>query len=450
MPSKLAQPLYLSVLYAAFSALWIFFSDHALLALVGDPERAAAWQTAKGLLFVLLSGLLIYVLARHALSQQAQLLTTLRLRTRMLQQAQRNAALGSWEYDGQFSWGEEALELLGQSEDAAPRHLDQVLALIHPSDRSTARRLLLALLQEQVPMHLNLRLQQPQGRPEHWLQLHGETDRPGHALGTIQNISSQKRDEQALRESEQRFRQLFEQTPRIAVQGYDRERRVIFWNQASEQLYGYSLQEALGRHLEELIVPEPERRQVIAAIQNWHLGGAMIPAAELQLQRKDGSLIWVFSSHVMLSNSRGQQEMYCIDIDLSGQRRARDELQVSELRYRELVQEIDDAVCLTDDQGHLTFLNPAWDRLSGHAGHSCLGHPINDYLLGIDQPLDDLLSGRRSRWQGQALLRHGIGEPLLVALRLAVGSEAQHGLQGNLRATGRKPDPDHERLETQD
>ncbi|MFI8744987.1 PAS domain S-box protein [Pseudomonas sp. NPDC077186] len=449
MRRKLAHPLYLTAIYFAFGVLWIVFSDGALQALVADPGLQTAWQTAKGLLFVTLSSLLVYALTRYALARQARLYDALQLRTRMLQQAQRNAALGSWDYDGQFSWGEEALELLGQSEADAPRHLDQLLALIHPGDRPAARRALLALLQEGQALHLSLRLRQSRDNGEYWLLLHGEADRPGHALGTLQNISAQKRDEQALRESEQRFRQLFEQTPRIAVQGYDRERRVIFWNPASEQLYGYRLQDALGRRLEELIVPEAERRQVAAAIQAWHLGGPVIPAAEIQLQRQDGSLVWVFSSHVMLRNSRGQAEMYCIDIDLTEQRRARDELQVSELRYRELVQEIDDAVCLTDSQGRLTFLNPAWDRLSGHPGHSCLGLPLGDYLQDpAGEPLQAtiaaLLAGHGGQWQGSALLLRAGAGPLPVSLRLATGSEPRHGLHGSLRADGRLFDPGQE------
>lgn len=39
------------------------------------------------------------------------------------------------------------------------------------------------------------------------------------------------------------------------MQGYDRERRIIFWNNASTTFYGFSRDEALGRRLEELIPP---------------------------------------------------------------------------------------------------------------------------------------------------------------------------------------------------
>ncbi|MFP3441814.1 PAS domain-containing protein, partial [Pantoea sp. SIMBA_133] len=46
-----------------------------------------------------------------------------------------------------------------------------------------------------------------------------------------------------------RFRELLMSLSRVAVQGYDRDRRVIYWNGASQALYGYSEQEALGKRL---------------------------------------------------------------------------------------------------------------------------------------------------------------------------------------------------------
>ena len=45
-----------------------------------------------------------------------------------------------------------------------------------------------------------------------------------------QQISAREQANQQLRASEHRFRTLFEQTPNIAVQGYDAQRRVMFWN----------------------------------------------------------------------------------------------------------------------------------------------------------------------------------------------------------------------------
>ncbi|WP_280553793.1 EAL domain-containing protein [Halomonas sp. 25-S5] len=127
-------------------------------------------------------------------------------------------------------------------------------------------------------------------------------------------------------ESEQRFRALLESLPKVAVQGYDHERRVIYWNEASTRLYGYAPEEAQGQLLEELIIPVPMREPVIQAHRAWVREGVEIPADELELQHKSGELVPVFSHHVMLGEHTDDPLMFCVDVDLSDQKRAHREL----------------------------------------------------------------------------------------------------------------------------
>ena len=130
-------------------------------------------------------------------------------------------------------------------------------------------------------------------------------------------IRQRKKTEQALIESEARFRKVFEVTDAISVQGYNKNREVIYWNPASEQLYGYSKNAALGQKLEDLIIPDEMREGVIQGIKDWIEKGHVIPSSELTLKRSDGSPVDVFSSHVLLNNSKDEAELYCIDIDIS-------------------------------------------------------------------------------------------------------------------------------------
>ncbi|MCG8687700.1 MAG: ATP-binding protein [Desulfobacterales bacterium] len=119
-----------------------------------------------------------------------------------------------------------------------------------------------------------------------------------------------------LENSDKRFRALIEEVAEISIQGYDEQRKVTFWNKASEQLYGYTEEEALGRRLEELIIPEQMKDDVIQFHGAWVKEGQKIPSAEIVLKHKSGSEVPVFSSHVMLETGGGK-EMFCIDVDLS-------------------------------------------------------------------------------------------------------------------------------------
>lgn len=437
MRPELLSPLRVAGVYALFSSAWILGSDYLLNALVTDNEQVSNLQTLKGLLFILLSSLLIFLLSYRDRRAQGRLLEELGSNTRLLQQTQHTAGLGYWQYDGRLHWSEEALRLLARPPEDGVSSAEQLLAWLHPAERQAVQRALQALFEERQPLLISARLHQPQQPYCSWLLLRGEVDSSGQILGTVQDISNQKRDEAALRESEQRFRQLFERTPRIAVQGYDRERRVIYWNQASTQLYGYSMQEAMGKRLEELIVPNAGRAHVVAAINSWLLGGPAIQAAEVQLQRKDGKPIWVFSSHSMLRNTRDQLELYCIDIDLSEQKRIYRELHASEERFRDMVEQLSDVIFLADTRGHLTFYNPAWEQLSGYPGDECLGRPLAQFFHKEDgarlaERIDAILSGTQSSLCGEYRLLTRPGQIRRVELQLA-HSRADNSLLGSLR-----------------
>lgn len=193
--------------------------------------------------------------------------------------------------------------------------------------------------------------------------------------------------EQRLKESEQRFRHLFESTPLIAVQGYNPQRQVIYWNKASERIYGYTKAEALGRQLEDLVIPPEMRQFFIDAVHNWQTLGQEIPAAELSLQHRDGSRVTVFSSHVMLINSQDEQELYCVDIDLSDRQaalrerqQAEMELRESEARYRLLAENTNDLVCLLEPDGRCTYASPSCEMLLGYQYSELVGQDLHTLI----------------------------------------------------------------------
>lgn len=437
MRSELREPLRLTALYALFSVLWILLSDSLLNALSEDRAVTAGLQLSKGLLFVVLSSALIFMLAyrsQRALHQQHQ---RSQQHIEQLTRAQRNAGVGSWHYRHDFHWSPEAMGLLGREHEPRQSSLEQFLSWLHPADRASTQRALMALLESQTALCCIARLLPSAAMPDTWLMLRGEADPRGTIFGTLQNISAQKRDEHALRESEKRFRQLFEQTPRIAVQGYDRERRVIYWNQASTQLYGYEMHEALGRRLEELIVPPAARNKVISAINQWQLGGPPIPAAEVQLQCKDERLIWVYSSHLMLRNSLDQLELYCVDIDLTQQKQIDLDLQLSENRYRTLVEHLGDGIFVTQADDSLCFLNPAWEQISGYTVQESLGSPLQRFMPELGQiplslQLEELRSSKLENVRLECQLLTRTGEVRQVELQISRCS-LQAGLHGSLR-----------------
>ncbi len=180
-----------------------------------------------------------------------------------------------------------------------------------------------------------------------------------------QKIRPQSATDEQLLESEQRFKLLLESIPNISVQGYNQNRRVIFWNKASEKLYGYSKQEAMGQLIEDLIIPDEMRSTVIAAVDNWMDGGEAIPAAELTLKTKSGQ-VQVYSSHVMQYDTNGEPEMYCLDIDLTARKQDEVALRQSEQRSRAIIETSPIPFVLHTSQMAPIFLNKAFITLFGY------------------------------------------------------------------------------------
>lgn len=286
--------------------------------------------------------------------------------------------VGTWEWNvqtGELKINARWADIIGYAlGELAPINIDIWDRFIHPDD--------LKLFETQVNRHFagdspfyecEVRMRHKHGRWV-WVQdrgrilSHTESGLPEWMAGTHLEITARKTAEQALRTSELRFRTLFENTPDIAVQGYDQHRRVIFWNHASEHFYGYTQQEAEGQLIEDLIIPDEMRQQVIESSEARTAGDQPIAAGEQTLRRKDGSPITVFSSRVQQDGAHGP-ETYCIDIDLTEQKKAQAQLEQLALA----VEQSPESIVITNANSEIEYVNAAFTETTGYSQEEVLG-----------------------------------------------------------------------------
>lgn len=197
--------------------------------------------------------------------------------------------------------------------------------------------------------------------------------------------------QQALAQSEERFRGLLEHLPNVAVQGIDADKRVIFWNLGSEVLYGYTAAEAIGRSLFELIIPEEMQARILTDLDRWIAGGPALAAAEMELRDKNGARKYVYSSHVLRQSPSGDPEIYSIDVDLTDQKSAQKRLELLARVFSHSY----DGVVITSKDARIVEVNDRYCAMTGYERHEIIGQ--NPSMLH---------SGRQDKAFYQAMWAH--------------------------------------------
>jgi len=198
-------------------------------------------------------------------------------------------------------------------------------------------------------------------------------------------INSRKKAEYRLSLSEQRFRSLLEGVSEISVQGYNTKREVTFWNKASEKIYGFTEEEALGQQLEDLIIPDEMRSGVISALNGLVQQGTAIPAGELTLKDKNNNHVDVFSSHVVQTNQQGETEVFCVDINLQERKQAERALMQSEQRFHSFFDNAPLGVAIIDAvTGETLDTNTQLSKILGKEKSELLSTPYQSYIYPDD------------------------------------------------------------------
>lgn len=180
--------------------------------------------------------------------------------------------------------------------------------------------------------------------------------------------------EAAVSTAEQRFHKLCDEAEAMSIQGYLQDGTVVYWNRASEMIYGYSAQEAIGRNLLDLIIPRAAWAVVQHDMAQMFETGKGIPAARLTLRHKDGHPVSVFSSHTVVALPGHPKVMFCMDADMSALAQAEEELRIAATAF-ESQQGMHHHRCARPHPARQQCLH-AGDRLSGRGA----ARPVTPHL----------------------------------------------------------------------
>jgi diguanylate cyclase (GGDEF)-like protein/PAS domain S-box-containing protein len=260
-------------------------------------------------------------------------------------------------------------------------------------------------------------------------------DDEGLPVGVVyvaSDFTERKRAEQALRESEHRYRTLFEMNP-LPMWVYDFETlRFVAVNDAAIAHYGFSREEFLAMTIADIRPPE-EIAAMKAALQD--LDSRRGPH-QFRHRTGSGAVIDVeVTSFEFLS--AGRRSRLVIAQDITERKRADEAVRRSEERYRELFENANDVVYTHDLDGRITSMNITGERLSGYSRDELLGTFIQN--LGAPEHVQRGLDAMQKKLRGEAaatfyeldlVAKDGHRIPLELSTRLIFRDGKPVGVQG--------------------
>jgi diguanylate cyclase (GGDEF)-like protein/PAS domain S-box-containing protein len=291
--------------------------------------------------------------------------------------------LAEWDYDLEsdsiylgLGWA----AFLGRTPTAGVTHGAELVELVHPEDRAGLRESFVAALKgATTAATVEVRVRTESGG---WRWLHStgrvtERDAAGRATrmsGTVSDINERKLAEEALKETEQRYRALVELAPdAILVSSHG---RIEYANAAAARiLRAPSTQRLVGMGVDELELPQAQER-----------------CEEHSVRCVDGSAINVEVASVAFLE-RGRPIVQTVLRDVTAQRKARESLAEREQRFRDVAEASGEYVWETDAAWRFTYLSERVEAVLGYGRAELLGRRPQEFMpLGEERAVHEWLS----------------------------------------------------------
>ncbi len=302
-----------------------------------------------------------------------------------LERAQEVGGIGSWRLDvreNRLIWSGENYRIFGIPQGTSLSY-ETFLDVVHPDDRAYVDERWRGA-QRGEPYDIEHRI--VVGDEVKWVREKAflERDEAGDlraGFGITQDVSERVRAEQALRESEQRYRELVE-FANSAIIRWRRDGTIVFFNEYAEQLFGWTAEEAVGMDVG-MLVPDLET----TGVELSRLVADIVERPELFARNtnenlcKDGHRVWVAWTNRAIYGADGDvSEILAVGTNVTEEHLAFEALRDSEAKNRAAFAHAAIGFSLSAADGRVLDANPALCAITGYSLDELLGRVFADLV----------------------------------------------------------------------
>ena len=322
------------------------------------------------------------------------------------------AQIGTWDWNvqtGEVIFNNRWFEIAGYNpEELAPDNIQTSINLAHPDDFKESRAIAEKHFNGELPYYeIEYRMKHKNG---HWVwfldrgRLISRTadGKPLQMLGTHIDITERKQAEQAMRESERKFRSITEQISEVVFVN-NSIGEVSYVSPVVEKITGYKPDELLGHSFFEYLAEEeiPRATAIFTDAMSRQLTNQVV---ELTYRKKDGSLFQA-EIHSQYFKDNGSSGVIGLLRDISERKLIENQL----VKLSTAVEQSPAVVLITDAHGTIEYVNPMFTELTGYSIEEAKGRNPRILQSGLtpksvyDELWKTILSGRiwRGEWQNK-------------------------------------------------
>lgn len=238
----------------------------------------------------------------------------------------------------------------------------------------------------------------------------------GEQFVIYEDITDRTKSEEALRESEERFRTIFESANDEIIY-VDKSGIVIDRNRKGEDILGYTMEEVIGKNISDLdsTLPNNQMFTMIQLFRNAMGGTGGRGLTEVEMIHKNGRQVFAQAS-VSPFKKKGEMEGVLIILrDITKNKQAEEAVRESEEKYRLIAESSTEGIYQVDESGEFLFVNEAYARILGYDREEMIGKHYTMIIPETNIPeaekiVRDVMSGTPAK--GEFYLKHKYGHEI--------------------------------------